>query len=238
MTLRSGRNALWGAVLWAPLYGVLIAGCASTERAHADAGDPQPPGFCEYRNVFVEFDAPFQRNDPRVEPLRQAILSRAVEVFPELELEMVADPSVAYWRLFADAWMDRHGNPLVHLGMRGELKLGRHLFVVSMADASFPFRGGTGGSYNFVKASLADTQQLAAQVETGMRWIWRLDFEQVAALCAFRSKLIDEGWTAIEELRNELIAEMEQVRQARVRASRQKNLELEVEGMSESERAE
>jgi hypothetical protein len=118
------------------------------------------------------------------------------------------------------------------------LKLGRHLFVVAMADESFPFRGGAGGSYNFVKASLADTQLLDSQVATGMRWIGALDSEQIAALCAIRSELIDEGWTEIEEFRNELIREMEQVRQARARASQQKILEFEVEGMGPSERAE
>ena len=64
------------------------------------------------------------------------------------------------------------------------------------------------------------------------------DSEQIAALCAIRSELIDEGWTTIEELRNELIEEMDQIRRARARASQQKNLELEVERTGESERAE
>jgi hypothetical protein len=213
-------------------------GCASAEPPPTDNGDPQAPDSCEYRNVFVEFDNPSRVNDSRVEPLRLAILSRAVEVFPELGLAAVADPSDAYWRLFADAWLDRQGNPLVHLGLRGELKLGRHLFVVAMADESFPFRGGAGGSYNFVKASLAEPQLLDSQVATGMRWIRALDSEQIDALCAIRSELIDEGWTEIEEFRNQLIEEMEQVRRTRARASQQKNLELEIERMRQSERAE
>ena len=149
----------------------------------------------------------------------------------------MSDPSEAYWRLFADAWTDRQGNPLVHLGMRGELNLGRHLFVVAIADESFPFRGGAGGGYNFVNASLADQQLLDSDVETGIKWIHALDSEQLAALCTIRSELIDEGWTSVEELRNELIREMEQVRQARSRAGQQKNLELEVEGIKPSERA-
>jgi hypothetical protein len=237
MMLRSGGNAFWGAVLRAPLYWVLLVFCANTTPARADYGDPQPPDSCEYRNVLVEID-PFRVNDVRVEPLRQTILSRAVEVFPELGLKAVTDPSAAYWRLFANAWMDRQGNPLVHLGMRGELKLGRHLFVVAMADESFPSRGVAGGGYNFVNAPLADTELLDSQVETGMRWIWGLDSEQIAALCAIRSELIDEGWATIEELRNELIEEMDQVRRARARASQQKKLELEVERTGQSERAE
>jgi hypothetical protein len=227
----------WDSALRAPLYLLLLVGCANTEPATAGSEDSQSPDFCEYRNVFVEFDNPIQVNDSRVEPLRRAILADAAEVFPELGLKMAADPSDAYWRLFANAWMDRQGNPLVHLGMRGELKLGRHLFVVAMADESFPFRGGTGGSYNFVKASLANAQLLESQVETGMRWIWGLDSEQIAALCEVRSTLIGEGWE-VEELRQELIEEMEQIRQARVRANERKGLELEVEGIGPSERAE
>jgi len=228
---------LWDFALRAPLHLLLLVGCANTEPAAAGSEDSQSPDFCEYRNVFVEFDNPIQVTDSRVEPLRRAILADAAEVFPELGLKMAADPSEAYWRLFANAWMDRQGNPLVHLGMRGELKLGRHLFVVAMADESFPFRGGTGGSYNFVKASLANAQLLESQVETGMRWIWSLDSEQIAALCEVRSTLIGEGWE-VEELRQELIEEMEQIRQARVRANERKGLELEVEGIGPSERAE
>jgi hypothetical protein len=214
----------------------LLGGCASAEPAPAENRDPQAPDSCQYRNVFVAFDNPVQAADPRAEPLRVAILRRAAEVLPRLALHAVDDPSEAYWRLFADAWTDRQGNPLVHLGMRGELKLGRHLFVVSMADESFPFRGGVGGSYNFVRASLADQPLLDAQVEIGMRWIQGLDSEQLAALCEMRSELIDEGWAEIEELRNELIEEMEQIRRAR--ASQQQSLELEVEATGEPERAE
>jgi hypothetical protein len=235
---RSGGITFSGAVLRAPFFRVLLVVCATATPARAEYGDSQPPDSCEYHNVLVEIDEPFRANDARVEPIRRAILNSAVEKFPELGLNAVTDPSEAYWRLFANAWMDRQGNPLVHLGMTGELKLGRHLFVVAMADESFPFRGVAGGGYNFVNARLADTQLLDSQVETGMRWIWGLDSEQIAALCAIRSELIDEGWTTIEELRNQLIEEMDQVRQARGRASRQKNLELEVERTDPPERVE
>ena len=238
MMLRSCGEVSWGAVLGAPFYLVLLVGCANSEAGIAENGGPQSPNSCEYHKVFVEFDDPLGANDPRVEPLRREILNRAAQLFPELGLEAVADPSEAYWRLFANAWMDRQGNPLVHLGMRGESKLGRHLFVVAMADESFPFRGGTGGSYNFVTASLADTQQLGAQVEIGMRWIWRLDSDQIAALCDVRSRLIGEGWAAVEELREALVEQMEQIRRARARASQRKNIELEVEELGESGRAE
>jgi hypothetical protein len=238
MRLQSCGDTRWGAALRATLYLALLVRCANPGPVPTVGGDPQPPDSCEYRFVFVEFEDSSRPSDPRVEPLRRAILSRAAEVFPELGLEAVVDRSDAYWRLFASAWMDRQGNPLVHLGMTGELKLGRHLFIVSLADESFPLRGGIGGSYNFVKASLANKQQLESQVEVGMKWIWALDSEQIAALCAIRSELIDEGWGAIEELRNELIEEMEQVRSARARASQQKTLELEMDQVGESEGAE
>jgi hypothetical protein len=236
MTRPSRREALWGVALRALLYLVFLVGCANSQPATSRSEDPESPDSCEYRSVFVELDDPNPLSDPRVEPLRRAILSRAAEVFPELGLRSVADPSEAYWRLFANGWLDRQGNPLVHLGMKGELKLGRHLFLVAMADESFPFRGGAGGSYNFVKASVANTPLLESQVETGMRWIWALDSEQIAALCEVRSALIEEGWTEVEELRQELIREMEEIRRARLRASEQKNLELEIEEIGESER--
>lgn len=238
MMLQSCGDTRRRAALRAALYLAFLVRCANPGPAPTDGGAPQSPDSCEYRFVFVEFEDPSRPSDPRVEPLRRAILSRAAEVFPELGLEAVAAQSDAYWRLFASAWMDHQGNPLVHLGMMGELKLGRHLFIVSLADESFPLRGGVGGSYNFVNASLANEQQLDSQVEAGIKWIWALDSEQIAALCAIRSELIDEGWGAIEELRNELIEEMEQVRGARARASQRKTLELEMDEVGESEGAE
>ena len=68
-----------------------------------------------------------------------------------------------------------------------------------------------------------------------MRWIWNLDSEQIDALCVIRSELIDEGWVAVEELRAQLIEEMERVRRARARASQRKILEIELEERGESE---
>ena len=162
MRLRNCGGALWGAALGVPLYGAVLAGCANAELATAGNEDPQSPDSCEYRNVFVELDNPSQVTDPRVEPLRRAILTRAAEVFPELSLITVADPSEAYWRLFANAWTDRQGNPLVHLGMRGELKLGRHLFVVAMADESW----GSSGSRRELIAGLAPGTRAAYQMAT------------------------------------------------------------------------
>jgi hypothetical protein len=235
MMLRRDADASWFARLWPALYLALLVVCANTEPLPAQNEKAPPSDSCEYRNVFVMFEEPLQSSDPRVEPLRRAILSRAAEVLPSLGLRAVSDPSEGYWRLFADAWMGRQGNPLVHLGLRGELKLGRHLFVVMMADEAFPYRGGVGGSYNFATASLFDTSLLDSQVETGMRWIWELDSEQINALCVIRSELIDEGWVAIEELREQLIEEMEQVRRARARTSQRKTLEIELEKRGESE---
>jgi hypothetical protein len=235
MMLRGDADAPWLSRLRLILYLALLVGCASSPPRPTQNEEVLPSDPCEYRNVFVMFEEPLQSSDPRVEPLRRAILGRAAEVLPSLGLRAVSDPSEGYWRLFADAWMGSQGNPLVHLGLRGELRLGQHLFVVMMADEGFPYRGGVGGSYNFATASLRDIRMLESQVETGMRWIWDLDSEQIDALCVIRSELIDEGWVAVEELREQLIEEMEQVRRARARTSPQKILEIELEERGESE---
>jgi hypothetical protein len=238
MMLRGDADAPWFPRLRLALYLALLVDCANTAPLPAQNEKVPPSDSCEYRNVFVVFEEPLQSSDPRVEPLRRAILSRAAEVLPNLGLREVSDPSEGYWRLFADAWMGGQGNPLVHLGLRGELRLGQHLFVVTMADEGFPYRGGVGGSYNFATASLHDPRMLDSQVETGMRWIWDLDSEQIDALCVIRSELIDEGWVAVEELREQLIEEMAQVRRARARTSQRKILEIELEERDESELSE
>ncbi len=206
----------------------LCAGGSSATRVADGLADPQPP--CEYRRVFVERGPPLGAWDPRAEPLRREILGAAEELLPDLGWEPAAEPADAYWRISANAWLDRQGNPLVHLAMRGELKLGRHLFVVSMADESFPFRGAMGGSYNFANASRVAPAQLRAQVEAGLHWISTLDAEQLAALCEARAALVDEGWAEVEALRQQLVYEMEQIRRARARQRARKALELEVQG--------
>jgi hypothetical protein len=57
--------------------------------------------------------------------------------------------------------------------------------------------------------------------------LWRLESEQVAALCAMSAKLREEGWIGIKELRIELIEEMNRARRAR--AAQTKSLDLSVE---------
>jgi hypothetical protein len=66
-------------------------------------------------------------------------------------------------------------------------------------------------------------------VENAMRWIWERESEQILALCEIRSRLIEEGWTEIDELRDELVKEIRHVRGERARAQREKNLRLEIE---------
>lgn len=214
----------------ASLLLILFTGCASGKSAAQPVpAVPQADSACAYLNVFVALDAPVHTGDAEAELVRRAILLESAEVLSRLGLRMVRDGSEAYWRLYAEGWRDSHRNFLVHVVMQGEPKLVRHMFVVLTAGEELPYRGGIGSSQNFAIKAGTDARSLKPMVENAMRWIWERESEQILALCEIRSRLIEEGWTEIDELRDELVKEIRHVRGERARAQREKNLRLEIE---------
>lgn len=208
----------------------LVAGCASSQpSATALSAESRSADACDYLNVFVVVDESYRAADPDVEWIRQLVLAESAVALSRLGPKIVFERSEAYWRLHAEGWSDAWGNVLVHVGLQPELKLGRDMFAVLTAGEPLPYRGGIGSGYNFADPVPPDVEELRRRVEAGMSWIWQREAEQVLALCEVRARLIEEGWTEIDELREELIKEIQHVRRERARAQRDKQLQLEME---------
>lgn len=185
-------------------------------------------GACEYRGVYVDASIADEDAGGRkiAEPMRRAFLQMASAILPRLGLRVVQGPEDAYWTLTASSLVGTTSVG-IFIELSGSIELQHHLYIAELDRNGFPYRGEVGGNHYI--DILPDTQpeRYASEVERGVRLLWRLESEQVAALCEMSVKLREEGWIGIKELRIELIEEMKRAR--RERAARTKRLELDVE---------
>ena len=115
----------------------------------------------------------------------------------------------------------------VSLLLAGTLKLSHHIFMALTDDPAFPYAGGTTNSDTWSGEMKRGQRSLLAKMgEESMAYVWGVQARQIEALCSFRKRAVAEGWADVEELRRELVAEMERVR-AEVRRKRELTIEVE-----------
>lgn len=209
------------------LLSIAAIGCASSELA---LPPPPPPAVdeCPYRRVWVQPDNNWVGLPSiRVERARRQAVLRAIESFEHYRLARVERREDAYWVLQSNGFTDSNGDTNIRFGLAPELKLAQHLFLVMMDDPSFPYRGTLGSGVKlFLPAG--NTASLNPSVDRGMESIWRDESGLLAALCEARERLVREGLAEIEDLRDQLVEEMQRLR--RERAARQrKHLDVTVE---------
>lgn len=188
---------------------------------------------CEYRTIYVDASIadPAARGREIAEPMRRALLGMAAAISPELGLHRVDRNQEAYWTLTASRLVGSTSVG-IFIELTGSIELQHHLYIAELDRDGFPYRGEVGGNLYFDILSSTTPERYRSEVESGMRALWRLESEQVAALCAMSAKLKEEGWIGMKELRVELIEEMKRVRGAR--AERTRRLELDVEDSPQS----
>jgi hypothetical protein len=219
---------------------VHLAALVLTSAAGSGLAAAEPSDSCEYLKIYVEPDNHIVDGADLwlAEPLRKLILELAVEALPELGLRQVQDRSNAYLRLISTGISLESGDVVEQIGLDAELKLERHMFAVLMEDPrGFPYRGDLGSTSTAVlprdralawlNATGEDFLDLRATVKVAMKALWDIEAEQMLALCNARSKLVEEGWADIEELRKELVLEIGQVRRDRRDLHQRKQLKLE-----------
>lgn len=185
---------------------------------------------CEYLTVYVDASIADEAAGGReiADPMRIAFLQMAAATLPRLGLRVADSREDAYWSLTASSLVGPTSVG-VFIELTGSIELQHHFYIAELDKNGFPYRGEVGGNHYI--DILADTEpgRYRREVERGVRLLWRLESEQVTALCAMNAKLREEGWIGIKELRIELIEEMKQARRARANAARTKRLELDVE---------
>jgi hypothetical protein len=193
-----------------------------------DLAEAEP---CEYLNIYVDPKSYVLQGKQmeRVEPLRTKFLQHCAAAASDLGLQIVSDPSQAYFRLRTGASMDSNNNVEMGVMLDPYLKLQHHIFVVMLDDPDFPYRGSIGTEFDWEFHGSYNRKYFKSWADKSMKYIWARDAEQVRALCEAKARLLAEGWRAIEELRNELVNEMKRSRAERARETQRKVLEIEPE---------
>jgi hypothetical protein len=181
---------------------------------------------CEYLTVYADASIADEAAGGReiAEPMRRAFLQMAAVTFPAMGLRIVQSPKDAYWTLTASSLVGPTSVG-IFVELTGSIELQHHFYIAELDSDGFPFRGEVGGNHYIDILPHTEPERYRSEVERGVRLLWRLESEQVAALCAMSAKLRMEGWIGIKELRVELIEEMKRVRHERARAARTKRLE-------------
>lgn len=185
---------------------------------------------CEYRNVYVEPDNAVVDGylADALEPLRGFVRDLAAGAAAGAGLTVVEDRDDAWLRLQVSAFASSVGDPYLQLDLTPYLKLQHHLFVAVLSEPGFP-ASRIGASYGMELAGPPPDAEIARRVRVALDWIGRTARPELDALCALRARLVDEGWSEIEELRKQLVIEMRDARAQRRRETQRKQLEIEAE---------
>ncbi len=215
MKIAQGARSICAAFL--PMF--LAVGAVSAAPAGRGAES------CEYLTVYTDASLADETAGGReiAEPMRRALLQMATAALPGLGLRSVQSPKDAYWTLTTSSLVGPTSVG-IFVELTGSIELQHHFYIAELDRDGFPYRGEVGGNHYIDILPHTEPERYRSEVERGVRLLWRLESEQVAALCAMSAKLRAEGWIGIKELRIELIDEMK-----RARAARTKRLELDVE---------
>jgi hypothetical protein len=220
MKIAQGAGSICGALPLIFLAASAVSGTPARRGAEA----------CEYLTVYADASIADETAGGReiAEPMRRAFLQMATVALPGLDLRIVQRPEDAYWTLTASSLVGPTSVG-IFVELTGSIELQHHLYIAELDRDGFPYRGEVGGNHYIDILPHTEPERYRGEVERGVRLLWRLESEQVGALCAMSAKLRAEGWIGIEELQIELVEEMKRVRQKRARATRTKRLELDVE---------
>ncbi len=219
------------------LLAIALIGCAGSRLVLPPTAlppaVPPPENSCTYRNVWVDTnDASDGPISVFSEKTRREGMLRAISSLDSNEFWRVKNREDAYWSFRISAWTDRYGNTNLILSLAPELKLARHIFIVMIDDPTFPFSGDLGAGWKIVFSG-RDLRKMNSSVDDGIRSISRRESEHLKALCSARERLVREGLSDIEELREQLVEEMRRLRRMRA-ADQQRHLHLAVEPDSEA----
>ena len=203
--------------------------------------EESPVADCPYLNVFVDpsFEHPqkdrFYPGWRDIEPYRVWFLNDIGRGIPKAGWHVVAEREDAAFVL-TSAGFRLSGNMLrmIDISLSPTHKTIHHAFIASLNDSKFPLRDrGFGASHTLTMprgpVSEVDFRNfIDGGLDKFLDFTKVQAFETVAALCETREQLTKEG-TSLEELRRELIVEIQRVRRARKREKQEKELNLEIE---------
>jgi hypothetical protein len=212
----------------------LFIGCPSSASDwNLPPAKPRPTDACEYGSVWFRPDNPEGDDWVSNDKKRRYLLQRASESLDRYPLWRVDRREDAYWvfgvshrldrkpsdayswnRKLSDVYsLDRKPSDVYKMSLSAELRLERDVFVVKIVYPLFPHRPTMGNSYLSVWSErLPNAEGLNAFVDDGLDRIWQQEAERFEALCSARERFVREGLKDVEELRKQLVEEMQQLR--------------------------
>jgi len=215
---------LRGAASMVCAFSLILLAASAVRGASVEEG----AAACEYLTFYVDASIADEAAGGReiAEPMRQGFLRLATDALRRQGLRNVQGPEDAYWTLTASSLVVPTSVG-IFIELSGSIELQHHLYIAELDREGFPYRGEVGGNHYMDILSYTEPERYRSEIDARVRMLWRLESEQVAALCAMSAKLREEGWIGIKELRIELIEEMNRARRAR--AAQTKRLDLSVE---------
>ncbi len=196
---------------------------------------------CSYFNFVVAAESPLverERFTPgwqSVEKDRQIWLDATKQGATALGFTLVSDIEQAGFILQATGGNAGRAQGMLFLNVSliPTPRLIHHQFVAAMNDETFPFTNNLGASYTITFPGQGYTpEDIWAAVVTTVELAWSQSHRAVLALCETSELLVSEGIT-MEELRQELVKEIQTIRERRVREKQMKHLEVQVEDRGE-----
>lgn len=216
----------------------LLAGCASPlPPVHLRSWESMSPiANCPYRNVYVEFAFNDMKNRETLytgwqeaEIDRQKMIGVLAGQIQRAGWVRVVNEEEAAFIVGSTGMQVQgiSGQIGISLGIGPTLKVAHHAYIASLSDPEFPLpRDGFGASQTiYVSGGSYTNAALVSQLDLLLQASQVRSLPTVAALCDVRAQLTNEG-TSLEELREELVREIEQVRE---RHRQEKRLQIDVE---------
>jgi hypothetical protein len=190
-----------------------------------------PADACPYRNVYVVSENQTSGYAARrAEEDRRRFVLAYIDGLARGGVQVVGSREKAWWVIRSWASVGNDRRTFVSIDFREELKLARHVYLFSVEDDRFPYRGDLGAGYYVVLGSHADRLPWTIKAGEVAAVSWDREREQIEAACQARARTIKEGWESVEALRLRLVEEMKLVRKRRRRQSQTKELEMGVDG--------
>jgi len=191
---------------------------------------------CPYFNFVVEYENPMLEKEKfnpgwqRADVDRRRFLEASRQTLTAFGYHIVPDASDASFTLVANGGdvIGQVGQLFASVSFAPRPKLQHHIFIAAMNDESFPFVVSVGASRTSMWSGWYAEDFLWESAKVLAELSWSESSRTLLALCETRANLIDEGVT-LEELRQELVAEIQRFRQQRERGRQGKQLELEVD---------
>ena len=198
---------------------LVFTGCAAVQ-TQPDLGD------CDYMGFYVDYDMNARPGSPDdSERVRTETLRIAASMLPRYGFHIAETASVASWKLTSKVSRRFAGDSFtVWISLTPSERQLNHFFVAETSGYPLPPRSMTGMGVPFREIR---TTPSTSRVKAAVALIARFEKERVAPLCAASATLKMEGWSDIEDVKAQMIRDVQRLKKERSESTREGNAGVE-----------